>query len=145
MKLYNYEQGESEQGEASLTKSFYYILTVKRNSKEFTPLLWIDRQVARVRRLARDIEWSGNYAYELDSCNRLHYHTIISSNKELYFTKFQSKGWNIHFQQFPKEDYGHVIDYFNKCKHLYEGDRLQMETASWVNLTPPDSLYRESV
>lgn len=132
MKIYNYEQGESEQGEQFLTKSFYYILTIKRNSNEFTPLLWINRQRDRVKRMAHDCEWSCHEAYELDSKDRLHLHTIISSDKELYFTKFKSKGWTVNFKQFPVEDYGRVVDYLTKAEKAYDGDLKQLEAASFI-------------
>ena len=143
MKLYNYEQGEKETRSPSLTKSFYYLLTIKRNSNDFTPLLWIERQRDRVKRMARDVEWSEHTAYEVDSQMRLHLHCIISSPKELYFTKFKSKGWTIHFQQFPKEDYFNVVEYLKKARNAYDGDKLQMEVFSWASLTKSEDLFIE--
>ena len=132
MKLYNYEQGENEQSKLFLTKSFYYMLTIKRNSNEFTPLLWVNRQRDRVKRMAKDVEWSCHEAFELDSKDRVHLHTIISSDRELYFTKFKSKGWTIHFKQFPVEDYPRVVDYINKARGRFEGDDLALETYSYI-------------
>lgn len=140
MKIYNYEQGESEQGEHSCV-AFYYILTIKRNAKEFTPILWINRQRDRVKRMLGNVEWSCHSCYELDSLDRIHLHTYIKTNKEIYFHKFKSKGWSIHFKQFPKEDLQTVIDYINKHKSAYDGDIKQMEEASQIYNSDPLSLF----
>lgn len=111
-------------------KIFFYLLTIKRNAKEFTPLLWTNRQRDRVKRMGKNIEWSEHYVYKLDSHNRLHSQYLISSKEKLYFSKFKSKGWFIYFYQIQEECYNDVVGYLLNEKTTNGDDVNRLEILS---------------
>lgn len=113
----------------------YYIVTLKQNRSVHTSIDSLDHcykslqlDVSKHCKTAKITSWSSYRGYELDSKQKLHYHTILTTDKGLYFKKLTKKykGWTIHFQKFPEEDYSKVIQYITKdcqcndCLDSYE-------------------------
>ncbi len=133
------EEGRMPPVERSGT--FYYLCTIKRNAIEYTKKDWLDYQYIRLQKCLKNTEWSDNVSYELDSLNRLHLHTIVSSLKEIYYKKYIRKGWHIHFAKFPKDDYPKVIQYINKT-HQHKALIEQRELESQIYNLQLENIFR---
>ena len=109
-----------------------YLVTIKRNALEFTRKCWLDAQYTNlVKRIRGEVEWSDQVSYELDSLNRLHLHTIVTSKSPIFYKKYVRKGWHIHFQPFERKDMSRVYEYImkhNQDKHRIE----QLEDESFI-------------
>ncbi len=105
-----------------------YLITIKNNSVKFTSKQAIlDVYLDLVLSIPK-VEWGSNYRYELDSLNRLHLHTYLTSIRKIYYPKYQKKGWNIHFQ--PLEAItdidNHILPYMTKqSQNVYEDEQLE--------------------
>lgn len=117
----------------------YYIVTLKNNHNVHTSIDDLDycykslqKDVSAHCKTAKITSWSSYRGYELDSKRKLHFHTILTTDVGLYFKKLTKnyKGWSIHFQKFPAEDYVKVIQYITKdcqcndCLDDYESTDL---------------------
>lgn len=117
-------------------KGVYYLVTIKRLAFAFTPRKHLYEQYQRVVNKTRG-EWGSYIAYELDGLSRLHLHTIVSFTQQPYLKGIQRKGWTIHFQKFPKEDYPQVFNYLTKVnQNPYYLDQLESESATYLAKDP---------
>lgn len=104
----------------------YYLVTIKCSNVKFTSssdiLKVYRRTVSRSQCDGPNYDWSDQIAWELDSLNRLHLHTIVKTNKSVNVRNFCKTNWSVHFQPFPLEDYKKVQDYITK--HRQSPDAL---------------------
>lgn len=131
---HSYERSE---GAKRPTKSFYYLVTIKRNVLGYTKMDYINQQYYRLKRLS-SFEWSDQIGYELDSLNRLHLHTICSGVPK---GRYGRTGWHIHFQPFEEKDYERVCDYIHKDRKKFYEDPLQIETANQIYNTDINKIF----
>lgn len=93
-------------------KTYVYLFTLKNNSKKYTSLKELMETYRETIDKGTGIEWHTSHAIELDSDDRLHLHTCLTTPKKLLFSKFQKKGWSVHFKEF--DDYDNAKGYINK-------------------------------
>jgi len=83
------------------TRKFTYLVTVKCHAKVHVPKLDLDEVLAltikKVNASKLKADWSSIIGYEEDSIGRMHIHTFLVTEKELYMKKYQRPGWSIHF------------------------------------------------
>lgn len=118
-------------------KGVYYLVTIKRLAYEFTPRKYLYEQYQRVINATKGGEWSSYVAYELDGLDRLHLHTIVSFIQRPYLKGIQRKGWTIHFQKFPNEDFARVANYIKKInQNPFYLDQLESESYTYLQKDP---------
>lgn len=88
----------------------YYILTIKNNTKPCDKY-GIDKIYNNI---SQKSNFNSNFTYENDSHMKLHAHAIVGFNKVPYFKKYQTKGYHVHFKEFPEEDINKVRRYLLK-------------------------------
>lgn len=118
-------------------KGVYYLVTIKRVKLEFCPRNYLHAHYKRIVNLLQGAQWSDVVAYELDSLNRLHLHTIVYCEKRPYLKGLQRKGWTIHFQEFPLSDYPRVRNYLDKVnQNPYYLDQIESESYTYLQKDP---------
>lgn len=99
---------------------FYYLVTIKNNSHQYTSLWDLTDALVHVRRLHKTSDWSCVVKYELDSLNRLHLHTVMQCTKRPYFKRIidslkrKFPTYSVDFREFPLEDGNKVYRYITK-------------------------------
>lgn len=131
---------ERSEGAKRPTKSFYYLVTIKRNALGYTKMDYLNQQYYRLVKMYNRMEWSSEIGYELDSLNRLHLHTIVHTDRQPT-GRYGRTGWHIHFQPFNREDYERVCDYIHKDRKKYFEDPMQVESANIIYNTDINKLF----
>jgi len=111
---------------------YYYLVTFKRLANEHTPLRDLIAVYESIVKMinGRGAEWSSDYAVEVDKqYGRLHLHTILTTRSKPLFSKYQRKGWTIHFQEFPPDDLGNIVNYIHKdTQNKFEHEQREIES-----------------
>lgn len=117
-----------------------YIVTIKNNSVKYTSREEINEVLKMVKRKLKSCEWSDRQAYELDSLQRWHYHTIMTCCKEPYFKAVSHRGWHIHFRLIDSDDHQKVIDYLTKVSQ----HKIQQDQLDWYSYAKYNYLFQNT-
>ena len=89
---------------------YTYLVTIKCHAKFAISKYDLDQvlqeTIKKVNASKLKADWSSIVGYEEDSIGRMHVHTFLVTEKQLFMSKYQKPGWSIHFQ--ARKD-GHVM------------------------------------
>lgn len=105
---------------SNINMKYLYLVTIKNNSFRYTPL-------SELHNIVKSIECRFNkdkvqfklldQCEELDNYQRWHLHIIYVTQRIPFFRLYQVKGYTVHFQAVPLEDYSAVKRYLQKDIH----------------------------
>lgn len=107
----------------------YYIVTIAPRLEKYHSPESLDMEWAKIRRKLRGADWSDQVAYEIDSRERLHLHTIMKREKQVLNPfRYATKEHSIHMSPFPGEDYDTVLAYIKKhAYNRYEQEQILIQ------------------
>lgn len=91
-----------------------YLVTIKCNSIRYASRLELLQVYSDTVKKLKGGEWISKVCWELDSFQRLHIHTIVSTSRTPCFKLLQQKGYTVHLEQISEGTYSTVYDYIHK-------------------------------
>ena len=118
---------------SNINMKYLYLVTIKNNSFRYTPLCELQNIVLRIEtrfRIDKVPFKSLHKCEELDNYQRWHLHIIYVTERIPFFRLYQVKGYTVHFQAVPLEDYESLLRYVKKD---IKKDILERNVYSYAN------------
>lgn len=136
-----------------LPKVTIYLVTIKCNAMRYTDQSELLNMLETIKEKMHNVEWSPYKAYEVDSLNRMHLHTICKiTGRAPLFKRLAKEGWHIHFNCKRNENTHRLREYIIKdaqdpanqwirfAKNSYYWDNLSLKPRPSLKIKYSDIL-----